>query len=754
MFPSTFVSAGTEYCTYEKHVPAPLFKKEFFITDIEDDASVIIGSKGFYEIWLNGKNITDGYLAPFTCNTEKTVYYRNYRVAPYLNIGKNTLYILLGNGFANPIGGMIWDQHKLKTRGAPAFALSFNCKDVSFGESEMVWTYSPLLFDDYRCGTFFDARITDDIICGRAEWKKPHIIKAPAGTKRLLDSEPIREVKRLIPKILPEGSLRDYRIRDVFTERLFAECDIMKPAPKSGGIIYDLCENTAGVPVVKFKNTTRGQVIHMQFTELLFEGFPDYINVDIYPDGCCQQDIYVCRGKDVEEYTPSFTYHGCRYCYVYGIDRKNVNFEFAVIRNDVKKRSDFSCSEDISCEIFKACRRSDESNLHHALTDCPAREKNGWTGDASISADHFLLGYSAAKCFASWLKTVCDFVDENGSMPYVAPTHGGVSDSVIWDSVLFFVPYYCYKYSGDIKIIKDSADAMVRNLKYHLSFRDERGIVERGMGDWLPVDKGAYDSDSPLGFCCTAVMYEMCRMGKVLFEAAGFNEYADFCKTTGKVLRKAIREEYIDGGIVTVGRTEKYVKPHYSVSQTSQAIGLFFGIFDEADKKQAVETLVKRIHDKNDSFDCGFLGLRAIFHVLSEYGYHDLAHKIITKPTHPSFANMIYRGETTVWERFVPAGHRIGSHNHHFMAEPSAWYVGDVLGIKVNPDMNDPDSIIVSPSFVKAFDYAKGYYENEHGRVEVSWERSEGKIYLNIKNRDLKVNVKPNEPCEVTISEI
>ena len=169
MFPSTFVSAGTQYCTYEKHVPAPLFKKEFLITDIEDDASVIIGSKGFYEIWLNGKNITDGYLAPFTCNTEKTVYYRNYRVAPYLNIGKNTLYVLLGNGFANPIGGMIWDQHKLKTRGAPAFALSFNCKDVSFCESEMVWTYSPLLFDDYRCGTFFDARITDDIICGRAE---------------------------------------------------------------------------------------------------------------------------------------------------------------------------------------------------------------------------------------------------------------------------------------------------------------------------------------------------------------------------------------------------------------------------------------------------------------------------------------------------------------------------------------------------------------------------------------------------------
>jgi len=753
MFPDVFVSAGTEYCTYEKAVAAPLFKKEFNIDNISDDASLFIGSKGYYEIWLNGENITDGFLSPFTCNTERSVYYRTYNVKDKLKVGKNTLYVLLGNGFANPVGGEIWDQYKLSTRGAPAFAMWFMCGDTCFCAKNMKWTRYPLLFVDYSIGTYFDARVIDDIASGNVTWNDPYIIDEPKGKKRLLDSEPIREVKRLTPKILPENYVRDYRIRDVFLGKLHTECDLMKPAPKFGGTIYDFGENTAGVPVVKFRNTTAGQVIHMQFTELLFEGFPDYINVDIYPDGCCQQDIYVCRGADEEVYTPSFTYHGCRYCYVHGIDKENIALEFAVIRNDVKKRSDFECSEEISNEIFKACRRSDESNLHHAVTDCPTREKNGWTGDASISADHILMGYGAEKCFESWLATVSDFVEGSGSMPCLVPSHGGCSDSVIWDSVMYFIPYYCYKYSGDTKIITDNADAMIRNLKYHLKHRDERGIVDRGMGDWLPVDKGAYGSDSPLGFCCTSVMYEMCRMGKVMFDRIGNKEYADFCEKTGIELRKAIRDEYVVDGVVTKGRTEKYVKPQYGISQTSQAIGLFFGIFDENEKQEAIDTLVKRIKEKNDSFDCGFLGLRAIFHVLSDFGYADLAHKMITKPTHPSFGNMIYRGETTVWERFTAPGGRIGSHNHHFMAEPSMWYMEDVLGIRVNPYMDDPDKIVISPCFVSAFDYAKGYYENEHGRVDVKWERKNGEVILSIKSSGLDVITDVCEECKIVLED-
>lgn len=749
--PCVFVSAGKEYCTYEKSVAAPLFKKEFEVTYIPELCEITIGCTGFFEIFLNGCNITDGLLVPFQVNCNNTIFYRKYDVTDMLRSGKNTVFILLGNGFANPFSGEIWNHHKLPSRSSPAFAFEMNLGDMTIQSKDFVWTRSPLLYDDYRTGTYFDARQISEIENDTCIWLAPYETQTPTGKKRLCDFEPVRIIRKLKPKILPESSLRDYRIRDAFDGKLHKVCDLMTPAPKSGGIIYDFGENTAGIPLVKFKNTVAGQTIHMQFTELLFEGFPDYINVDIYPDGCCQQDIYVCRGADEEIYSPPFTYHGARYCYLHGASSDNVDIEFAVIRNDVAHRSHFECSEDISNEIYRACIRSDESNLHNILTDCPAREKNGWTGDASVSADHFLLGFAAEKIFSAWMSAIGDMQNPSGSIPYIIPSEGGISDSVIWDSVLFSLPYYCYKYSGNKKIILDNSDAMKKNLLYHLSFRDERGIVDRGMGDWLPVDSSASSYASPLGFCCSAMMAEMCRMGEIMMNATGNIADAEFYRNTRKELIVALRKEYIKNGTVGKGNTEKYVKPLYRECQTSQAIGLFFDIFEDAEKKSAVEKLVSLIHENGDSFDCGFLGLRAIFHVLSEYGYGNLAHKMITKPTHPSYANMIYRGETTVWERFVYPGGRTGSHNHHFMGEPSMWFISDVLGIKVNPYMDNPNKIVISPDFIEGLSFAKGHYENTCGKVEVSWRIHNGKIELDINvTGKLSVEVKTDKKATVT----
>ena len=101
------------------------------------------------------------------------------------------------------------------------------CGEVFFCAKDFVWTRSPLLFDDYRIGTYFDARVIDDIKDGKVEWHEPTLIESPKGVKRLLTSEPIREIRRLSPRILPEDYLRDYRIRDVFLKKLHTECDLM-----------------------------------------------------------------------------------------------------------------------------------------------------------------------------------------------------------------------------------------------------------------------------------------------------------------------------------------------------------------------------------------------------------------------------------------------------------------------------------------------------------------------------------------------
>lgn len=730
MFPSNFVCAEYVCADYHKTVPAPLFRRSVRL-DKTEGAELVIGCAGFYDLFVNGKKATKGFLAPYISNPDQTLFYDKYELEPLLTRGENVIEVILGNGYRNPIGGEIW-KHLNREEKFPAFALSFKCGDASFTAEDMLWCHSHILFNDYRSGTYCDMRKKDE----EKIWNAPKKCNAPRGKGRFTTCEPIREIRRIKAKRITEGALRDYRMRDGFVGMITSTQSVMEPAPLSGGYIYDFGENNAGVPCLKIKGT-RGQKIHLQFSELLYEGFVDSVNVDVYPNGCAQHDIYVCGSDGIEEYIPPFTYHGFRYCYVHGITAEQATdelLEYVVIHNDVKRKTEFSCSDKISNEIFNACIRSDESNLMYILTDCPQREKNGWTGDAAISAEHYALNFEIKNCFADWLDCMINAMDDNGRIPLMVPSSRGADGCPVWDSALFFLPFAVYRYSGDLSFVEKNADAMIKNLRYSLSLRDERGICEVGFGDWLPVDSDADEYASPLGFSVSAVMMLVCKAGEIMFEKSGRRDLADECRNEWLKLRDDVREEYNECGIITAGKTQKYVKPSYRPSQTSQALALYAGIFDEAEKENAISELIRLIEEKDGSFDCGFLGLRVIFRVLSQYGYSDLAYEMITKPSHPSYANMIYRGESTVWERFTPPGCRIGSHNHHFLADVSAWYIENVVGIRVNPNNDNPQSIIISPCFIDKIKKAEGCYRSEYGCVFVKWERTDNAIEIKIKS--------------------
>lgn len=736
MLPDKFVCASDEYSSYTNPVAAPVFRRAFFVNK-GYAVSLTIGCTGFYELYLNGLRITDGYLKPYISNPDEVIFYNHYDLTDKVSDGENVICVILGNGYANPIGGSVW-EHGRKHKKSPAFALSCSCGDECFTACDMHWKRSHILFDDYRCGTFCDMTLYDKNIYFPGEncngWNAPVSCDYSHSAKKLAECESVKEIRRINAVEYYPGALRDYRMRDGFSQKHYTGDTIMGKTPACGGYIYDFGENCAGVPCLKI-NGKHGQKIQMQFCEFLFEGFADYINIDVYPDGCCQKDVYICSGDGTEEYIPPFTYHGFRYCYVFGITDDQATEDlitYIVLHNDVRIRSDFECSDEVSNQIFDACRRSDLSNLFYIITDCPQREKNGWTGDAAISAEHFMLHYDCTNVFSDWLYCIRHAQAENGAMPLFVPSPGDLWNCAVWDSAIFALPYYAFRYSGNTQIIIDNADAMMKNLRHHISVLDERGISDSGLGDWLPVDSGADEYASPLGFCASCVLLRCLEMAKTMFEAVNMTENAAFAAQNYNKLRTNIRNEYNDNGVITRGKTEKYIKSTYRICQTSQALGLYCGVFDDDEINLASDKLVELIHQSGDSFDCGFLGLRVIFYVLSENGYSDLAYKMITKPTHPSYANMIYRGETTVWERFQPPGKRIGSHNHHFMGDVSAWYIKNVAGINVNPDCNNPDTIVLNPHFVHGLESAFASYSNENGSVEISWHRKNDEIIVNI----------------------
>ena len=136
------------------------------------------------------------------------------------------------------------------------------------------------------------------------------------------------------------------------------------------------------------------------------------------------------------------------------------------------------------------------------------------------------------------------------------------------------------------------------------------------------------------------------------------------------------------------------------------------------------------IHDCDDHMDVGVLGGRVIFHVLTQFGYSDLAYKMITREDFPSYGEWLKRGATTLWENFIPDS--VDSMNHHFWGDISAWFIKCITGIQLNPNKNDANEIMIAPSFVTALDHASAYHITPRGKISVSWRRENECIILDL----------------------
>lgn len=517
----------------------------------------------------------------------------------------------------------------------------------------------------------------------------------------------------------------------------------------TGGYIYDFGENNTGIFRLKIKGK-RGQKVDIQCGEQIVDGKLSYANIWFYPDGFCQRDTYYLKGEDEEVFEPMFTYHGFRYLYISGIDEEQATEDlltFLVMSSDLEERGTFECSDNTANLIYKMGRRSDISNFIYFPNDCPHREKNGWTGDASVSAEHMIMTISPEKSWREWLNNIRAAQRENGEIPGIVPTDSWGYDwgnGPAWDSVLFNLPYFAYKYRADTEIIKDNAAAMMRYLEYISRKRDKKGIIAVGLGDWLPVERndGGRKSDVSLGFTDSVMVLDMCRKGAVMFDKIGLVHHKEFAENLAKELLAAIRSEYIDLNTYTADNR----------FQTAQAMAIYYDIFSQKEKIKAFKVLLDIIRDDNYNFTCGFLGLRVLFHVLSEFGESELAYKMITKPDFPSYGYWVIKGETTMLENFeVYDEYYSKSKNHHFLADVENWFMSCLGGIRVQ----SADYVIVKPHFVKQLEWCKTSYKLINGEIKVFWKRCENGIKLNVETKgDIKyhIDIEKNNN-EITVTE-
>ena len=703
-----FICATKERCTFEKYIPAPFLRKTFELNEIGEKAEISICGLGFYVLYINGKNITKGALAPYISNPDHLCYYDTYDVTQYLQKGKNAVGIILGNGFYNPFGGVVWDFDKAEWINPPCVSLEFKIgDDILFESDESFKTCSsPIIFDELRMGEYYDANKEipnwnmpsfDD-----SNWDNAYYAPVPRGKLTLCNAEPICITKEIKP------------------------VNIIK---QDDDYIYVFGENNAGVCTLKIK-AEKGQRIELFHGEMVTDGrFDNYSTIfdrddaPFYPE-YSQKDIYIAKGEGIEEYTPSFTYHGFRYVLVKGIGKEQATKDlltYKVMSSDLKEIGGFSCSDETVNTLFEMVKRSDRSNFYYFPTDCPHREKNGWTGDISMSADHMILLYDVKKSFREWLKNLRAAQIESGQIPVIVPTCDwgyGWGTGPAWDSVLFNLPYLLYKIRGCTEVIEECAPTMVAYLDYVLKKRNDDGTVAYGLGDWCPVGKAEHQYNVPLEVTDTVMVMDMARKMSEMLNAIGNTHQAEFAKNVYDDLKNTIREKLIDKETMTVkGR-----------SQSGQAMALYYGVFEKEEELKAFDVLMEIIRANNNNFDSGFLGLHVLFHILSKFGQSELAFNMVTKKDFPSYAYLIERGETTLVEMQRDDDYRRGSHNHHFFGDIARWFMTSIAGLNVI----DSTTVTIRPCFIKSLTHASAFYELPDGRVDVSWEREGDKINLNV----------------------
>lgn len=730
-FSEAFIYAGKDFSTFERHVNAPLFRKSFFVEETVKNAEVTICGLGFYELYINGENITKGYLAPYISNPDDAVYYDSYNLSGLLHRGENVIGVVLGNGMQNAPGGQVWDFHLAKFRGAPRLALCLegkyeNGEDFGFESGESFKSApSPILFDDLRCGVFYDAALEkkgwsspgfDD-----SDWENAQFCEKPRGEAKLCEAEPITKQIEIKPVEIRKATLGEYeesgQVSGIDTQ--------YKPGEKQG-FLYDFGVNAAGVCRLKIKGK-KGQQIVLQHLEYVKEdGTPSYHNMYFYPDGYSQRDIFYCSGGE-DEFVPPFTYHGFRYCMVIGLEENQATEDlltYYVLNSNLEQRGGFECSNEMLNTLQENAVRSDLANFYYFPTDCPHREKNGWTGDAALSCEQMTLNFAVEKSFEEWLFNIRKAQGKDGSLPGIIPTGGWGfrwGNGPAWDCVLTHLTYCTYLYRGSKKILKDNAHAILRYVDYIGRQRSEDGLVRIGLGDWCTPNRNADHYLSPIEFTDSVMTMWICDMAAFIFNELGLNAQRLFALSLRDEMKSAIREKLIDFSTMTAAGD----------CQTSQAMAIYYNVFEPAEKQAAFAVLLRQIENEKNHFNCGMLGLRVIFHVLSEFGHGSLAYELITQSSFPSYAFWLERGATSMWESFWEEPGKIDSLNHHFAADISNWFYTKVAGIRVNPRKTDAKETDIRPDFIKQLSFAKAWYNTAGGRVAVEWRRlSENSVQL------------------------
>ena len=676
-------------------VPAPYLRKTFSCAQKPKKASVFLCGLGWHELYVNGRKADDRVLAPSVTQFDRHVSYIEYDVTDLLKKGKNAVAVLLGNGLYN-CRFAEWSFDKAPWRDFPKMLCDIVVDGKTVARSDSTWKVheSPITFDEMRNGQYYDARLEvpgfADAELDDSGWRAASLCMPPGG-RVIQETMPPCKVTQIYPAVA----------------KRFVTC---------WETTYDFGTNLTGWCRIKVKGTA-GTQVEIKYSERI-DPLSWNINtyeINQYKDfGRFQTDQYILKGDPAgEEYEPSFAYHGFRYAqvWIYG-DAELMDIQAKFVHTAFADAGQFESSDKILNTLQRNTRQSFKSNFTGIPTDCPHREKNGWTGDAALAAETGLWNFDMGESYAHFIQIVADTQRPNGQLPGIAPTGGwgfNWGSGPAWDTILFEYPYQVYLFTGNDEIIRQHYDRFLLYLEYCAS-RSENDLLNFGLGDWCHWDRKQI---APVEVTSTGYYYQNVLRTAFFADLLGKTKDAADCRKLASRIKKSFLAKF--------AHKDGTFADH---SLTSNAASLYFGLADERKAPQNLQALVAQVREHSHKADFGILGAKYIPRVLADNGYADDAFDIITQPEFPGWGWQVLHGATSLWENWNGKD----SQNHIMFGDISAWMYQYLAGIRPQKETPGFRKFTLQPCFVKKLDFVKASYRSPYGLIRSEWKRKGKKV--------------------------
>ena len=711
--------------TTKTRLSARYLRKEFIIENQVKNATLYISGLGMYECYINGAKISNDIFAPTATDYTKRVNYNVFDVKNLLSVKRNTVGVILGNGrffsmrMENVLDGKKLDSPAQTHYGFPKLLIQLEIEFVN-GEKKTIvsdtsWkinTKGPIIANNEFDGEEYDANLeligwerygyNDNL------WRNAQKVEAPVG----------KVVSQLNPNITTMRVLQPIGIKEI----------------EKGKYVVDMGQNMVGWLAVKLIGT-KNKTVKLHYAETIQK------DGNIYAAnlrGSRTTDYYTPASDGKFSYEPRFAYHGFRYVEITGIETmpKLTDLKGKVNYDYMENSGTFVTSDSTINQINRNATWGIMGNYRSFPTDCPQRdERMGWLGDRATGCVGESYIFNNQLLYSKWVQDINDSQKESGSLPDVAPAYWSFySDNITWPAAYIHVANMLYEQFGDPKPIIKNYDSMKKWVNYmKTNYMKDYIITKDTYGDWCmpPETLDIIWSKDPARITD----------GQILATSFFYNLLNIMAKNADIIGNKTDKTQFLELAYkVKTAYNAKFFqkdKAQYGNNTvTANIISLMQGLVPDGYEQKVFENLSGRIESEFKSHvSVGLIGIQFLMRGLTAYGRPDLAYKIATNRTYPSWGYMIDNGATTIWELWNgnTADPAMNSGNHvMLLGDLLSWYYENLAGFKTDKVEVGFKKIIMKPIFPAGLNFVKASHQSPYGLIKSEWKKSNNQLVWNV----------------------